>query len=150
MKAITNEIKIRQGYGSLFFGSSIDYAVNVLGIPDHIEELEGLDDDTSMAYMYDGNHLIAFFEGIDNKILTILETKDPDSTLYGEKVFKMNEIEIHSLMKDKGFHELETEMLTWGGKRMTFEDANVDFYFENEQLSSVNWGMMPEEGYTQN
>lgn len=150
MKAIINEIKIKQGYGSLFFGSSIDFAVNILGIPNQIEELEGLEDDTSMAYMYDDSHLIAFFEGIDNKILTILETKDPDSTLYGEKVFKLNEIEIHRLMKDRGFHELETEMLTWGGKRITFEDANIDFYFENDKLTSVNWGMMPEEGYAQN
>lgn len=150
MKAIINEIKIKQGYGSLFFGSSIDFAVNILGIPNQIEELEGLEDDTSMAYMYDDSHLIAFFEGIDNKILTILETKDPDSTLYGEKVFKLNEIEINRLMKDKGFHELETEMLTWGGKRITFEDANIDFYFENDKLTSVNWGMMPEEGYAQN
>lgn len=150
MKTITNEIKIRQGYGPLFFGSSIDFAVNILGNPDHIEELEGFDEDTSMAYMYDSNNLIAFFEGIDNKILTILEIKDPDSTLYGKKVFKMNEIEIHQLMKDKGFQELETEMLTWGGKRITFEDANVDFYFEDDRLTSINWGMMPEEGYTQN
>jgi len=150
MKAITNEIKIRQGYGSLFFGSTIDFAVNILGNPDQIEELEGFEDDTSMAYMYGGSSLIAFFEGIDNKILTILETKDPDSTLYGEKVFKMDELEIHRLMKDKGFHELETEMLTWGGKRITFEDANIDFYFEDDKLASVNWGMMPEEGYTQN
>ncbi len=150
MKAITNEIKIRQGYGALRFGSTIDLAVNILGSPDQIEELEGLDDDVSMAYMYDENHLVAFFEGIDNKVLTILETRDPDSRLFGQSVFKMNEIEIHRLMKDKGFQELETEILTWGGKRMTFEDANVDFYFENDKLASVNWGMMLDEGFTSN
>lgn len=150
MKSITNEIKIRQGYGTLQFGSTIDFAVNILGSPDQIEELEGLDDDVSMAYMYDENHLVAFFEGIDNKVLTILETRDPDSRLFGQPVFKMNEIEIHRLMKDKGFQELETEILTWGGKRMTFEDANVDFYFENDRLASVNWGMIPEEGFTSN
>jgi len=150
MKSITNEIKIRQGYGSLHFGSSIDFAVNVLGTPDHIEELEGLGDDVSMAYMYDDNHLVAFFEGIDSKVLTILETRDPDSILFGRQVFKMDEIEIHQMMKEKGFQELETEMLTWGGKRISFEDANVDFYFEDDKLASVNWGMIPDEGFTQN
>ncbi|MCF8231197.1 MAG: hypothetical protein K9J27_03330 [Bacteroidales bacterium] len=142
MKTITKEIKIKQGYDSLFFGVSIDHAVNLLGHPNHIEEIEGLQDDTSMAYMYDNAHLVAFFEGSDNKVLTILETRDPEALLFGQEVFKLNEVQIHQLMKDKGFQELETEMLIWEGKRMTFEDANIDFYFENEKLISVNWGSM--------
>ena len=142
MKIISNNIKIKQGYGSLLFGATIDHAVKVLGRPSYIEEIEGLDDDTTMAYMYDDAYLVAFFEGIDNKVLTIMETRDPDATLFGKQVFKFNEIEIHQLMKDKGYQELETEMLTWDGKRMTFEDGNIDFYFENDQLTSVNWGIM--------
>lgn len=142
MKIINNEIKIKQGYGSLLFGATIDHAVNVLGHPSHIEEIDGLDDDTTMAYMYDNSYLVAFFEGIDKKVLTIMETRDPDATLFGKQVFRFNEIEIHQLMKDKGYQELETEILIRDGKRMTFEDGNIDFYFENDRLTSVNWGIM--------
>lgn len=142
MNSTTNEIRIKQGYGTLFFGITIDAAVGILGKPDEIEELEGLEDDVSMAYIYENNHLIAFFEGMENKILTILETRDPESTLFGEKIFNKDELQIHELMKNNGFQELDTEILSWGGKRMTFEDANVDFYFENNKLTSVNWGVL--------
>ncbi|MDZ7775094.1 MAG: hypothetical protein U5L09_05500 [Bacteroidales bacterium] len=43
-------------------------------------------------------------------------------------------------MKQNGFEELDTEMLTWGGQRLSFEDANMDFYFEDDKLTAVNWG----------
>lgn len=142
MKTTTNEIRIKKGYRTLLFGVTIDSAVSILGKPDEIEELDGLEDDTSMAYIYAKNNLIAFFEGMENKILTILETRNTDSTLFGEKIFDKDEIQIHELMKNNGFQELDTEMLTWGGKRMTFDDANMDFYFENNKLTSVNWGVL--------
>lgn len=134
------EIKISKGLDGLQFGKSIDYTVQQLGQPDHIEELEGMDEENSIAYIYDDLHLILFFEGIYDRFLTIIETKDPETTLFGQKVFEMDEIAIHKLMKDNQYEELDTEVLTWGGKRVSFEDANIDFYFEDNQLSAVNWG----------
>lgn len=134
------EIKINKGLDGLQFGKSIDFTVQKLGQPDHIEELEGMDEENSIAYIYDEMHLIVFFEGINDRFLTIIETKDPESTLFGQKIFEMDEVEVHQLMKENNFEELETEVLTWGGKRVSFEDANIDFYFEDNKLSAVNWG----------
>ena len=93
-----------------------------------------------MAYIFDNQNLIAFFEGSDSLLLTILETKDPQVTLYGKKIFEMDESAIRKLMKLNGFEELDTEMLTWGGQRLSFEDANMDFYFEDDKLTAINWG----------
>ena len=134
------EIFPQKGLGDIVFHSSIDYTVQKLGQPDHIEEIDGLDDENSMAYFYDKYHLIAFFEGFDNKVLSILETKDPNIILFGEKVFDMDEIGIDKLMKEHGYEEIATEILTWGGKRISFEEANMDFYFENDKLTAINWG----------
>ncbi|MGM0565781.1 MAG: hypothetical protein ACQESX_03380 [Bacteroidota bacterium] len=134
------EILPQKGLGNIVFNNSIDVTVQKLGQPDHIEEIDGLDDENSMAYFYDKYHLIAFFEGLDNMVLTILETKDPNITLFGEKVFDLDENEIHKLMKDHGYEEIDTEMVTWGGKRISFEEANMDFYFENDKLTAINWG----------
>jgi len=134
------EILPQRGLGDILFSKSIDRTVQKLGQPDHIEEIDGLDDENSMAYFYDKYHLIAFFEGFDNMVLSILETKNPDVTLFGEKVFDMDEIGIHKMMKDHGYEEIDSEILTWGGKRISFEEANMDFYFENSKLTAINWG----------
>ena len=134
------EILPQRGLGDILFNKSIDRTVQKLGQPDHIEEIDGLDDENSMAYFYDKYHLIAFFEGFDNMVLSILETKNPDVTLFGEKVFDMDEIGIHKMMKDHGYEEIDSEILTWGGKRISFEEANMDFYFENSKLTAINWG----------
>ncbi|MDZ7775093.1 MAG: hypothetical protein U5L09_05495 [Bacteroidales bacterium] len=83
----SKEIRPQTGFGDLEFNSSIDYTVQKLGQPDHIEELETMDDESSMAYIFDNQNLIAFFEGSDSLLLTILETKDPEVTLYGKKIF---------------------------------------------------------------
>lgn len=130
----------QKGLGDILFNSSIDRTVQTLGKPDHIEEIDGLDDENSMAYFYHKHHLIAFFEGFDKMVLTILETKNPDVTLFGKKVFNLDEIGIHQLMKAHGYEEIDTELLTWGGKRISFEQANMDFYFENDKLTAINWG----------
>lgn len=134
------EILPKKGFRDILFNSTIDTIVQKLGQPDHIEEIDGLDDENSMAYFYNKYHLIAFFEGFDTMVLTIMETKNPDTTLFGEKVFNMDEIEIYKLMKDQGYEEIDSEILTWGGKRISFEEANMDFYFEDNKLTAINWG----------
>lgn len=138
--AISKEIILKKGIGELSFGSTIDYTVHELGQPNHIEELEGLDDGNSMAYVYDDLHMITFFEGMDSKQLSIIESKDKEICLFGKQIFNMDEIEVHQLMKNNGFEEIDTEILTWGGKRVSFEDANIDFYFEDDKLNAVTWG----------
>lgn len=134
------DIKPKAGFGALEFNSSIDYAVNMLGQPDHIEELEGFDDERSMAYIYNNQNLIAFFEGLHSMVLTILETKDPEVTLFGQKVFDMEESAIHELMKANGYVEKDIEETSWGGRRVSYEDADMDFYFGEVKLNAINWG----------
>lgn len=134
------EIKINKGLDNLQFGKSIDFSVQNLGLPEHIEELEGMDEENSIAYIYDKHSLILFFEGLNDRFLTIIESKDPNTKLFGKKVFELDEVQLHQLMKDNNFKEIDTEILTWGGKRVSFEDANIDFYFEDEKITAVNWG----------
>ena len=31
-------------------------------------------------------------------------------------------------------------MHEWGEKRVTYEDLNIDFYFENNKLAAINYG----------
>jgi hypothetical protein len=46
-------------------------------------------------------------------------------------------------MINQGFKEIDAENLPWGGKRISFEDANIDFYYEDDKLTAINWGIVP-------
>jgi hypothetical protein len=76
-------------------------------------------------------------------VLTILEIKDPAAVLFDRKVFEMDEFQIQDLMINQGFKEIDAENLPWGGKRISFEDANIDFYYEDDKLTAINWGIVP-------
>jgi len=44
------------------------------------------------------------------------------------------------LFKKKGVTNFETEVQEWGEKRLSFDELNIDFYFEKNILSSINYG----------
>ncbi|MEA3505109.1 MAG: hypothetical protein U9R32_07930 [Bacteroidota bacterium] len=137
------DIRISHGYGEINFGVSIPDVIDVLHEPDYTEELDGGDEgQLSIVYMYYSIDLVAFFEGFGEKLLSILETKDKESTLFGKAIFKMNESEIVDMMRANGFNELDTEIMIWGGKRVTFEDGNIDFFFNEGNLDTVSWGVL--------
>ena len=83
-----------------------------------------------------------FFEGTESDInLTACETQNKDAEIFGVKVFEKDYNEIKELMKEHNYHEFEEEEEEWGEKRLGFYDALVDFYFENNKLKSVSWGL---------
>ena len=53
----------------------------------------------------------------------------------------LTEQELKKLMTEKGFKELDEEKEQWGEKRISFDDADIDFYFENGKLISVNYSL---------
>ncbi|MCE3278396.1 MAG: hypothetical protein K0S44_587 [Bacteroidetes bacterium] len=44
------------------------------------------------------------------------------------------------LFKSQNYTLYETEVHEWGEKRLSFDDANIDFYFERDKLTSINYG----------
>ena len=77
-----------------------------------------------------------FFEG-DNQNLTCIDISNPDITLFGKKIFDLNEKEIVNLMVENKYFEQDVDNEDWGERRVTFNEANIDFYFEDEELQSV-------------
>jgi pyruvoyl-dependent arginine decarboxylase (PvlArgDC) len=53
----------------------------------------------------------------------------------------MSEEKIIELMKDNGYSEIYAEEQEWGEKLLSFEDALIDFYFEDKNLVTVNWSI---------
>ena len=139
------EIKPNIGFGEITFGSTKDEIVKIVGKPEESEELSEDDEFYAVACNYWDEGYTLFFEGEDHAIFSCVETDNASSVLFGKQIFKLNEKDIVDLMKKNGFKELETEVETWGEKRVSFEDALIDFYFDHDKLVSVNWGVVFDE-----
>ncbi len=51
----------------------------------------------------------------------------------------MKQEEIIGLMHEKGYIDMEDDEETWGELRVSFDDAQIDFYFLDNQLTLVSW-----------
>lgn len=145
MKKFTPEIKPKKGFGEIKFGETTDHINAILGEAEEVEIIE--DDDefntTILNYWEDG--ISAFFEGIDNSVLSCLETDIPDSTLFGKRVFDMDEEQIVTLMEEHGYEVAEIEDDESGERRISYDDALMDFFFYEDELIAVNWGVLVNE-----
>lgn len=135
------EIKLNEGLGVLQFGMSLEQVTAILGEPDDTDDVETDDNSSAKVYSYWDEAIVLFFEGKSKSILTNIEVDNLDATLFGEKVFDFEEKELIDLMKKHGFEDIEEEDEEWGEKRITFDEAMLDFYFEDGMLNSVSWGV---------
>ena len=147
MKTLKLEIGLLDGLDELKFGDSPETVKNLLGEPIEIEDIgEELDEELdTILWSYDEMGLTVFFEGKNNHVLSCFETDNEATTLFGKKLFSMSEEEIIELMKENGLTMMDSEEEEWGEKRISFDEALIDFYFQNNKLVTVNWGVFVNE-----
>ena len=135
-----------KGYGEIPFGMTLDEAVKTLGMPDFYEELSDMEEtgNRSIFYEYDELETNIYFEGVTKSVVACFETENTEATLYGKSVFDLTKEEIIDLMKKQGFKELEEETED-EELRVSFEDAMVDFFFDEDELTAVSWGVLVDE-----
>jgi len=141
----SSQLNIRPlaGLGALNFGMSMQDIVDILGQPDDSEVLsDGEDEVETLIWNYWKRGISLFIEGAENSVLSNFETDNTDAILFGKKVFELDEDEITALMKENGFSTCDIDVETWGEKRLSFEDAQIDFYFDKGTLVTVNWGVV--------
>lgn len=142
---MSNKLEIRPlvGFGDLKFGADQAEVENYLGEPQEIEDLPGEADesDAEVWNYWDDGHTVFFEKDMDNKC-TCIETDNDQAILFGKKVFDLNENQIIELMETNGFREIDSEDEEWGERRVSYSDAVMDFYFEDDKLISVSWGVM--------
>ena len=135
-----------KGYGEIPFGMTLDEAVKMLGMPNFYEELNDMEEteNRSIYYEYDDLQTNIYFEGITKSVVACFETENENATLYGKKVFDLDQKAVIEMMKAKGFNELEQETED-GELRISFEDALIDFFFDEEGLTAVSWGVLVDD-----
>jgi hypothetical protein len=102
--------------------------------------LDDLEDCSSTVWHYWDHGFSLFFDENNRKLFGCVEIDNENTLLWGQKIFTLTEKQIIELFKSKNYKLFETEVHDWGEKRLSFDDANIDFYFEKNKLSSINYG----------
>ena len=135
-----------KGYGEIPFGMSLDETVKLLGMPEFYEELSDMEEtgNRSIYYEYEELETNIYFEGITKSVVACFETENQEATLYEKPVFDLTKEESIDLMKKQGFKELEEETED-DELRVSFEDALIDFFFDEDGLTAISWGVLVDD-----
>jgi hypothetical protein len=145
MNALTLEIVPKKGLGEIHFGETTKKVIKILGEPEDIENIEDVDGFNTVILYYWEQGLTVFFEGREKSVVACIETENADTVMFGKEIFKMTEEDIIALMNTRGYNLEEVEMETTGERRVSFDDAMMDFFFEGGHLVAVNWGVLVNE-----
>ena len=132
---MTLDIHLKQGIGDITFDMPIERVVEILGKPDEVETIENALEETTTILRYTDT-LTLFFEG-DSPILSCIDIESEEATLFGRKIFDMGEKEIVKLMVAHQYFEQDVDTEDWGERRVSFNEGNIDFYLENDDLLSA-------------
>ena len=131
-------IHIKQGLGDIKFDMPIEEVVALWGEANDVENIDNAADESTTVLIYnDGTTL--FFEGTE-PILSCIDSSNEDLTLFGKEIFDLDEQEIVRLMVENNYFEQDVDTEDWGERRISFNEANIDFYFEDGYLVSVLLG----------
>jgi hypothetical protein len=132
-------IKIKQGIGDIEFRMPVEEVVAKLGTADEVENIDNAADEPTTVLRYNDLGLTLFFED-ENPVLACIDTCNEECTLFGAEVFDMGERAVVELMVKNGYTEQDVDDEDWGERRVSFPEANVDFYFEDDELMSIILG----------
>lgn len=141
----TPQINLLKGFCTLNFGVSAVDAELVFGKPEEIQVLDDTILETSCTvYHYWGSGFSLFFDNKNAMKFGSVEVDNHDTLLFGKKIFSLSEQQLIDLMKEHNYTLTDTEKQDWGEKRLSFDEAGLDCYFENGKMSSVNFGVIDE------
>jgi len=145
MNALTLDIVPKKGFGEILFGDTSEKIITLLGQPEDVENIEDVDGFNTVVLYYYEQGITIFFEGREKSVVACIEIENPDAVMFGKTIFDMTEQDIISLMKEKGYEVAEMELETTGERRISYDDAMIDFFFLEGDLVVVNWGVLVNE-----
>jgi hypothetical protein len=136
------QIALKKGMGEIHFGCTPETIRAIFGEPEDVEELENAIDGNveSIVWNYPENGLNFFFDAANGEpALSTIESDNLETVLFNARIFNITRDKLVSLMIENGFKDIDEDDETWGEHRVTFEDAQIDFYFADQELTLVSW-----------
>ena len=141
----TPQINLLKGFCTLNFGVSAVDAELVFGKPEEIQVLDDPILETSCTvFHYWESGFSLFFDNKNAVKFGSVEVDNEDTLLFDTELFKLKEQQVIDLMKQHNFPLTDSEKQEWGEKRLSFDEAGLDCYFENGKLTSINFGVIDE------
>ncbi|MBN1651739.1 MAG: hypothetical protein JW857_10445 [Bacteroidales bacterium] len=142
------EIKPRVGLGNILFGEIPENLTKIMGKPETVEDVRTDDDLKTTILSFPEKGITVFLEGLIEPIVSNFDVDNKSATLFGVPIFEKSEAQVKQLMEENGYATFEDEEEEWGERRLTCEDALMDFYFVDGKLQAVNWGVYIKEDGT--
>ena len=136
------QIVLKKGLGDIHFGCTPEVVRAIYGEPEDVEELENAVDGNveSIVWNYPDDGLNFFFDAANGEPdLSTIESENPETVLFNARIFNITRDNVMALMNENGYKDVDEDDETWGEHRITFEDAQVDFYFADQELTLVSW-----------
>lgn len=132
-------ILIKEGIGDLRFHMPVEDVVALIGNADEVENIDNAADESTTVLHYNDLGMTLFFEQ-ENPELACIDVDDDECTLFGQKVFDLDERQIVDLMVKNNYTEQDVDEEDWGERRVSFPEGNIDFYFDEGELVSIIMG----------
>jgi len=136
------QIVLKKGLGDIHFGCTPEVVRAIYGDPEDVEELESAIDGVveSIVWNYPDEGLNFFFDAANGEpTLSTIESDNLESVLFNSRIFNITRDNVITLMNENGYKDIDEDDETWGEHRVTFEDAQIDFYFADQELTLVSW-----------
>ena len=133
------EIKIKEGLGDLTFNMPVEEIAPIIGLATEVENIDNAADESTTVLHYNDMGLTLFCEG-ENPTLACIDVSNEGCKLFGKNVFDMEERDIVKLMVSNNYTEQDADEEDWGERRITFPEGNIDFYFDEGELTSIILG----------
>lgn len=132
-------IEIKQGIGDIRFKMPVEEVMRLMGVADEVENIENAADEPTTVLHYNDLGMTLFFEG-ENPALECIDVCNEECTLFGSNVFDLDERALVQLMVTHHYEEQDVDEEDWGERRVSFPQASVDFYFDEDELVSIILG----------
>lgn len=146
MKLKNFEILPLIGLENLKFGITPDEVNKIIGSPDAISQSDGetLEDFDYLSWYYADEDVLLLFEGDNEKKLAGIKTSNPNFTLFGHKLFDLDEKKIISLMNEHNITDIDVDEYEYEDededeKCLSFPEIYMCCCFQNDTLTDVSW-----------
>lgn len=146
------EVKPNEGFGDIDFGMDMDSFVEKYGEPEEVDDIDEDEEEYNTTILhYWQNGVSLFFIGLTNPVLAGLETDHAETELYGEKIMGKPKEFILNLMAENGNTDFDEDIEELPEEeeqdlRVSFEESMMDFFFRDNQLVYMNFGVFVDEG----
>lgn len=145
------KVKPNEGFGDIDFGMDMDSFVEKYGEPEEVDDIDEDEEDYNTTILhYWQNGVSLFFIGLTNPVLAGLETDHVETELYGNKIMGKSKEFIVKIMADHGNTVFDEDIEELPGEedhdlRVSFEESMMDFFFRDNQLVYMNFGVFVNE-----